>query len=270
MTNQVDHKNYSISTHQLNLWYGEFHALKSMNLKIKAGKITALIGPSGCGKTSLLRCFNRLNELNRYAKTTGIVQILGRDIYASSVSLTSLRRNVGMVFQSPNPLPMSIYSNILFSLRIHMRRGEFTRSQLDEMVESALREVWLWDDVKDQLNEPLGQLSLEQQQKLCIARLLPLCPQILLMDEPCSALDAEGREHIEDLLEKLSSRHTIILVTHDMGQVRRLSQETIFMLNGSVIEADTTFNMFHHPQRPETNLYISGDYGTRPSLISIS
>ncbi|HON07836.1 MAG TPA: ATP-binding cassette domain-containing protein, partial [Verrucomicrobiota bacterium] len=183
---------YSITTRNLNLWYGKFQALININLNIKNGIITSLIGPSGCGKTTLLRCFNRINERYDYVKTAGEIKVLGKNIYDPDVSLIELRKAVGMVFQRPNPLPISIYENVVFGLKIHSPSSELKRAQLDEAVEKALEEVGLWDDVKDRLESKATDLLLEQQQKLCIARLLPLKPQIILMDEPCSALDVEG------------------------------------------------------------------------------
>lgn len=252
---------YTVQAEGLNLWYGDFHALKDVAVSIKPGIITALVGPSGCGKTTLLRCFNRINERYGNVKTTGEVTILGKNIYDDDVSLSALRRSVGMVFQRPNPLPISIYENVLFGVRSHSPRGAFNRRQLDEMVESALRDVQLWDDVKDRLRRRATQLTLEQQQKLCIARLLPLKPQVILMDEPCSALDAEGIERIEDLIDELRATYTIVMVTHNMGQARRASQECIFMLMGRIVEHSSTLEMFLKPKHPDTEMYVRGRYG---------
>ena len=189
----------SITTKNVGLWYGDFQALKDVTINIRQGIITGLIGPSGCGKTTLLRSFNRINERYGNVTTKGEIKILDRNIYDPDVSLSELRKFVGMVFQRPNPLPISIYKNVLFGVRIHTRRRAMSRSQQDEMVENALREVDLWDTVKDKLKRKATLLTLEQQQKLCIARLLPLKPRVILMDEPCSALDAEGTEKIENL-----------------------------------------------------------------------
>ena len=182
----------SIQTRGLNLWYGDFQALKNVDVDIRQGSITALIGPSGCGKTTLLRCINRLNERYVNVTTTGRITVFGKNIYDADVSLGELRKTVGMVFQRPNPLPISIYENVAFGLRVHSAARALNRRVLDELVESALTEVLLWKDVKNDLRRKATSLTLEQQQKLCIARLLPLKPQVILMDEPCSALDAEG------------------------------------------------------------------------------
>lgn len=252
---------FAIETDNLNLWYGRFQALKDITLRIKPAMITALIGPSGCGKTTLLRSFNRINERYGNVTTTGQIRVLGKDIYDPDVSLGELRKSVGMVFQRPNPLPISIYENVLFGVRLHVRRGVFSRRQRDEMVESALRDVHLWDDVKDHLHRRATRLTLEQQQKLCIARLLPLKPRVILMDEPCSALDAEGTERIEELLDGLRQNYTIVMVTHNMGQARRASQECIFMLMGQIIEHASTLEIFLNPRKPETENYIRGRYG---------
>lgn len=252
---------YSIQTHGLNLWYADFQAIEDVAVNIKPGIITALIGPSGCGKTTLLRCFNRINERYENVTTTGEVTILGKNIYDRDVSLSELRRSVGMVFQRPNPLPISIYDNVLFGIRVHTARGTFRRDERDEMVESALRDVQLWDDVKDMLRKRATRLTLEQQQKLCIARLLPLKPRVILMDEPCSALDAEGVERIETLVEDLRERYTIVMVTHNMGQARRVSQECIFMLLGRIVEHGETLDVFLNPKEKDTEMYVTGRYG---------
>ena len=251
---------YSITTRGLNLWYGKFQALKDVSIEVKPGIITSLIGPSGCGKTTLLRSFNRINERYGNVTTTGEVKLLGRNIYDPEVSLSELRKSVGMVFQRPNPLPISIYENVVFGLRVHTARGAFGRRQRDAMVESALREVQLWDEVKDMLRRKATYLTLEQQQKLCIARLLPLKPRVILMDEPCSALDAAGVERIETLIDELRQRYTILIVTHNMGQARRASQECIFMLLGEIIEHGDTLEIFLNPKRKQTETYISGKY----------
>ena len=251
----------SIRTRGLNLWYGDFQALRDVTLEIKAGIVTALIGPSGCGKTTLLRCFNRINERYGNVTTTGQITILGKNIYDADVSLTQLRKTVGMVFQRPNALPLSIYENVLFGVRAHTRRGEFGRRELDAMVEAALRDVQLWDEVKDRLRRSATQLTLEQQQKLCIARLLPLKPQVMLMDEPCSALDAEGIERIEMLIQELRKTYTILIVTHNMAQARRASDECIYMLLGRIVEHDQTLKVFLNPREKETEMYVTGRYG---------
>jgi phosphate transport system ATP-binding protein len=252
---------HSIQTRNLNLWYGTFQALRNVNVDIKPGIITSLIGPSGCGKTTLLRCFNRINE--RYGKVTteGQITVLGKNIYDSDVSLSALRKSVGMVFQRPNPLPISVYENVLFGLRVHTHSREMPRGRRDQIVESALREVDLWDVVKDNLGRRATRLSLEQQQKLCIARLLPLKPRVILMDEPCSALDAQGTEKIEELIEGLRERYTLVIVTHNMAQARRASDECIFMLMGELIEHGKTADIFFRPRERQTEMYIEGRYG---------
>ncbi|MCL4205703.1 MAG: phosphate ABC transporter ATP-binding protein [Pirellulaceae bacterium] len=252
---------YSIQTQNLNLWYGDFQALREISVLIKPGIITGLIGPSGCGKTTLLRCFNRINERYGNVTTTGEITILGKNIYDRDVSLSELRKTVGMVFQRPNPLPISIYENVLFGVRVHTPRGSATRGQLDEMVESSLREVDLWDAVKDHLRKRATRLTLEQQQKLCIARLLPLKPRVILMDEPCSALDADGTARIEELLETLRQRFTVVIVTHNMAQARRATDECIFMLMGELIEHGETSQVFFNPRQEKTEMYIEGRYG---------
>jgi len=251
----------SIQTRELSLWYGDFQALRNVTISVKPGLITALIGPSGCGKTTLLRCFNRINERYGNVTTTGEVKILGKNIYDADVSLSELRKSVGMVFQRPNPLPISIYENVLFGIRMHTRRGAFTRGERNAMVEAALSDVELWDEVKDRLRQKATYLTLEQQQKLCIARLLPLKPRVILMDEPCSALDAEGIERIEALLDQLREKYTVLIVTHNMGQARRASHECIFMLLGEIIEHATTLELFLKPKQKETEMYIRGRYG---------
>ena len=252
---------FSLETRDLSLWYGEFQALKNVNLGIRAGEITALIGPSGCGKTTLLRCFNRINERYGYVRTEGEIDVLGQNIYAKEVSLIELRKAVGMVFQRPNPLPISVYENIVFGLRVHSSWRSLRRADLDESVEKALREVSLWDDLKDRLRDKATSLQLEQQQKLCIARLLPLKPDVILMDEPCSALDVEATLGIEELMRSLSGRYTILIVTHNMAQARRVSKECSFMLMGEVVEHAHTEDLFLTPADPRTSDYVEGRYG---------
>ena len=256
-----DPVHFSITTRDLNLWYGKFQALTNVIVNIKVGIITSLIGPSGCGKTTLLRCFNRVNERYGYVTTTGEIRILGKNIYDADVSLIELRKAVGMVFQRPNPLPISVYENVVFGLRIHGERAHLKRAALDEAVEKALTEVGLWHDLKDRLDTRATALQLEQQQKLCIARLLPLKPEIILMDEPCSALDVEGTRAIEELIFGLKGRYTIVIVTHNMAQARRASDECIFMLLGELIEHGRTEDLFLSPKHPRTAEYIEGRYG---------
>jgi phosphate transport system ATP-binding protein len=260
-TSDGDTPALSIRTRDLNLWYGSFHALKRVTVDIQHGRITSLIGPSGCGKTTLLRCFNRINERYSYVKTAGTIEILGKNIYDPDVSLIELRRSVGMVFQRPNPLPLSVYENVAFGLRMHAPRRGTGRRALDDAVEKALTEVGLWRDLKDRLNARATGLQLEQQQKLCIARILPLKPEIILMDEPCSALDVEGTRAIEELMFSLRGRYTIVIVTHSMAQARRASDECIFMLLGETIEHSLTEDLFLKPRERQTADYIEGRYG---------
>jgi len=248
-----DKNQYAIVTEDLDLWYGDFQALEKVSLNLRGGIITGLIGPSGCGKTTFLRCLNRVNERYGNVRTEGTINLLGKNIYDTDVSLIELRKSVGMVFQRPNPLPISVYENVVFGLRIHSPRSELKRSVLDEAVEQALREVMLWDDLKDNLKQKATELQLEQQQKLCIARLLPLKPEIILMDEPCSALDVEATAAVEELMLTLSGKYTIVIVTHNMAQARRISDECIFMLLGEIIEHDRTENLFLNPEKQKTS-----------------
>jgi phosphate transport system ATP-binding protein len=250
----------AIETRGLGLWYGGFQALREVSVQVKPGIITSLIGPSGCGKTTLLRCFNRVNERYGNVRTSGEIRVLGENIYDPAVSLVELRKAVGMVFQRPNPLPISVYDNVVFGLRIHSPRASLRRSVLDEAVEKALGEVGLWKDLKDRLDAKATTLLLEQQQKLCLARLLPLKPEVILMDEPASALDVEGTRGIEELMFELRGRYTIVIVTHNMAQARRASDECLFMLLGEVVEHARTENLFLSPSDPRTAEYIEGRY----------
>jgi len=252
--------NYSITGKDVCLWYGKFQALINVTVNILQGQITSLIGPSGCGKTTLLRCFNRINERYDYVTTKGEIKILNKNIYDEDVSLIELRKRVGMVFQRPNPLPISVYENVVFGLRLHDQAG-MNKSAFDDAVEKALTEVGLWSDLKGRLDTKATTLQLEQQQKLCIARLLPLKPDVILMDEPCSALDVEGTKAIEELMFALKGRYTIVIVTHNMAQARRASDECIFMLMGELIEHGRTEELFLTPKNPKTAEYIEGRYG---------
>ena len=251
----------AIETERLNLWYGTFQALFDVDLRIKEGLITSLIGPSGCGKSTLLRSVNRINERLGYVRTTGSVRVLDQDIYAPEVELIQVRKQIGMVFQRPNPLPLSIRDNVLFGHRVHGEARGTSRDEQDAIVEDALRQVLLWGTVKDRLKSRATSLSLEEQQKLCIARLLPLKPRVLLMDEPCSALDPKATAAVEELIWELRGRYTILIVTHNMAQARRASEECIFMLMGKVVEHAPTEEMFVTPQHRETADYIEGRYG---------
>jgi len=248
----------AIETKALSLWYGSFQALFEVDLQVRQGLVTALIGPSGCGKSTLLRSINRINERLAYVRTRGVVEVLGKNVYDDDVELTQLRRRVGMVFQRPNPLPISIRENVLFALDLH---EGVTSTSKDDVVEVALKQVLLWNTVHDRLHAKATELSLEEQQKLCIARLLPLKPSVLLMDEPCSALDPQGTEAVEELIWQLRSEYTILMVTHNMAQARRASDETAFMLNGKLVEHTRTDKMFVTPQHQETADYIEGRFG---------
>jgi len=250
----------AIRTKDLNLWYGDFQALFDVDIDVKEGKVTSLIGPSGCGKSTYLRAVNRINERLGYVRTTGTIEVMGQNVLADEVELTQLRREVGMVFQRPNPLPLPIRENVLFAYRLH-RGGKGPKDEEDQVVEDALKEVLLWDKVKDRLEQTATELSLEEQQKLCIARLLPVKPSVLLMDEPCSALDPEATKAVEELIWRLRGDYSILIVTHNMAQARRASDECIFMLMGKVIEHSRTGDMFVTPQKKETADYIEGRYG---------
>ena len=251
----------AINTRDLNLWYGDFQALFDVNLDIKQGIITSLIGPSGCGKSTFLRSVNRINERLGYVRIEGAINVLDNNIYDPAVELVQVRKQIGMVFQRPNPLPLSIRDNILFGHRIHNKARKYSTAEQDDIVEDALKQVLLWDKVKDRLNVKATELSLEEQQKLCIARLLPVKPGILLMDEPCSALDPKGTEAVEELIWELRGRYTILIVTHNMAQARRASEECIFMLLGKVIEHSDTKELFVTPKNQQTADYIEGRYG---------
>lgn len=235
-------------------------ALVDVSLSIEQGEFVSLIGPSGCGKSTLLRSCNRINERLGYVSTTGTIKVLGHDVYGADSSQIQVRRHVGMVFQRPNPLPLSIRDNVLFGHRLHAER-KATKAEEEGMLEQALREVLLWDRVKDRLDRKATALSLEEQQKLCIARLLPTKPAVLLMDEPCSALDPEATTAVEDLIWELRGHYSILIVTHNMAQARRASDECVFMLMGRVVEHSETEDMFVAPQKQETSDYIEGRFG---------
>jgi len=243
----------------LNLWYGKFQALKNISGSIRDKNITAIIGPSGCGKSTLLRVFNRMNDLVEGVRTSGRVFIDSEDILLKDMDLVSLRKKVGMVFQRPNPFPLSIYENIAFGLKIH--RMQKNRYEVDEVVESSLKQVALWDELKDRLNRSALGLSLEQRQRLCIARLIAVKPEVLLMDEPCSALDPQATMRVEELMRELKSNYTIIIVTHNMQQAARVSDETGFMLLGELVEFAKTAEVFTNPKDKRTEEYITGRYG---------
>ncbi len=250
----------AVETKGLSLWYGSFQALFDVDISIREGKVTSMIGPSGCGKSTFLRTVNRINERHSYVRTEGSVKVFGEDVMAEGVELVQVRKQVGMVFQRPNALPISIRDNVLFGLGLHSKKKP-SKSEGDDIVEKSLKRVLLWDNVKDKLGTVATSLSLEEQQKLCIARLLPMKPRVLLMDEPCSALDPKATAAVEDLIWELRGEYTILIVTHNMAQARRASDECIFMLLGKVIEHTETGEMFLTPQNQATADYIEGRYG---------
>ncbi len=247
-----------ISVRDLNFYYGSYQALKGMNVDIPANKVTAFIGPSGCGKSTFLRCFNRMNDLIDGTRIEGKILLDGEDIYGRQVDPVELRKDIGMVFQKPNPFPMSIYDNIAYGPRIH---GTKKKSELDEIVESSLKKAALWDEVKDTLKKSGLSLSGGQQQRLCIARTMAVQPKIILMDEPCSALDPIATSRIEDLIFELKRDYTIVIVTHNMQQAQRTSDFTAFFLHGSLMEFNETEQIFLNPAKKETEDYISGRFG---------
>jgi phosphate transport system ATP-binding protein len=242
----------------LNLYYGSFHALKGVDLSVQPRSITAIIGPSGCGKSTLLRCFNRMNELIKGTRVAGRILLDGADIFAPSTNLPQLRRRVGMVFQRPNPFPLTVFDNVAYGLRVH---GQARGDELEQRVEASLRATHLWDDLKDRLDRPALSLSPEQQQRLCISRLVAVEPEVLLMDEPCSALDPIATAHVEDLMRTLARHYTIIIVTHNMQQAARVSSEAAFMLLGDLVECGPTDQIFGNPRERKTEEYVSGRYG---------
>lgn len=248
----------NIQVKNLNLWYGRFQALINVSATFAERQITAMIGPSGCGKSTLLRTFNRMNDLIDGVKTTGQIIIDQQNIFAPQTDLVTLRKKVGMVFQRPNPFPLSIYENIAFGLKIH---SSVKRSEIDNIVRQSLQQVDLWDDLKDKLNKSAFTLSLEQRQRLCIARLVAVRPEILLMDEPCSALDPQSTARIEELMRELKHNYTIIIVTHNMQQAARVSDETGFMLLGELVEFGKTEDIFTKPKDKRTEDYVTGRYG---------
>ena len=247
-----------ISVHNLNLFYGENHALKNVSMDIKERAITAFIGPSGCGKSTFLKTLNRMNDLVDNVKITGSVEIDGENIYGKNIDTTVLRKKVGMVFQQPNPFPMSIYDNITYGPRVH---GIKDKRRLDELVENSLKGAAIWDEVKDRLKKSALGLSGGQQQRICIARALAVEPDILLMDEPTSALDPISTTKIEDLMEELKKKYTIVVVTHNMQQAVRVSDDTAFFLVGEVVEFGDTKQIFSYPKEKRTEDYITGRFG---------
>jgi len=248
-------QNCALSTEKLNLWYGSFQALKDVDFCVYTNAITALIGPSGCGKSTLLRCFNRMNDLIDEVRVTGKIVVEGQEL--SSIDIIELRRNVGMVFQRPNPFPFSIYENLVYGLQTH----GIPKKQHPEIVERCLHAVDLWNDLKDRLHKPALDLSEEMKQRLCIARVLTVEPRIILLDEPCSALDPIATLKIEELMIELKQRYTILIVTHNMQQAARVSDYTGFMLLGELIEFGETTKIFTSPSDERTEGYITGRFG---------
>jgi len=250
-------KNYKMTIRDLDLFYGDFQALKGINLDIEEKKITALIGPSGCGKSTFLKTLNRMNDLIDSVKIKGNIKLDGENIY-DRIDLIKLRKRVGMVFQKPNPFPMSIYDNVAYGPRAH---GIKNKSELDELVEKSFRQAAIWDEVKDRLKKNALGMSGGQQQRLCIARALAVEPEIILMDEPTSALDPIATLKIEELADELKKNYTIIMVTHSMQQAGRISDNTAFFLMGELIEYGKTTNIFSNPENQKTEDYITGRFG---------
>ena len=251
-------ENSKVSIQNMDLYYGDFHALKNLNLEIPANQVTAFIGPSGCGKSTCIKSLNRMNDLIDGCKITGTIKIDGEDIYDPRTDVTLLRKRAGMVFQKANPFPMSVYDNIAYGPRVH---GIKNRAKLDEIVENSLRGAALWDEVKDRLKKSALGLSGGQQQRLCIARALAVEPEVLLMDEPTSALDPISTSKIEDLAMELKSDYTIVIVTHNMQQAARISDKTAFFLLGELVEFGPTETVFSMPKDKRTEDYITGRFG---------
>lgn len=254
----LSNKKTIINVKDLDLYYGDFQALKKINMEIKENEITAFIGPSGCGKSTTLKCFNRMNDLIDDCKIEGLIEIDGKDINKKDVDVVSLRRNVGMVFQTPNPFSKSVYDNITYGPRID---GIKDKDELDAIVEKSLKAASVWDEVKDKLDRNALSFSGGQQQRICIARTLSVNPEIVLMDEPTSALDPISTASIEELLEDLRGKYTIVIVTHNMQQAARISDRTAFFLTGDVIEMDETKKIFNDPRDKRTEDYITGRFG---------
>lgn len=245
-------------TENFNLWYGDKHALKDINLVLKEKEVTAIIGPSGCGKSTYLKSLNRMVELVPNVRTTGKILYDGRSIFDPSQKVELLRTRVGMVFQKPNPFPKSIYENVAYGPKIH---GIRNKTVLDEIVETSLRNAYIWNEVKDRLHDNAFSLSGGQQQRLCIARALAIEPEVILMDEPTSALDPKSTLKVEELIRKLKENYTIVIVTHNMQQAARISDKTAFFLEGEVVEFEETHKVFNNPVDPRTEGYINGQFG---------
>lgn len=247
-----------IKVEDLDLFYGDFQALHSVNLDVRENEILAFIGPSGCGKSTLLKCLNRMNDLVVACKIEGKVTLDGQDIYAKNYDVNNLRKRVGMVFQQPNPFPMSIYENIAYGPKTH---GIKNKGKLDEIVESSLKQAAIWEEVKNDLKKSALSLSGGQQQRLCIARAIAVNPEVILMDEPTSALDPVSTGKIEDLAQDLKENYTIVIVTHNMQQASRISDKTAFFLNGVIVEQGSTLDIFQNPKNEKTEKYITGRFG---------
>lgn len=248
-----------ISVENLNTWYGSFAALKNINMKIYPCSITGLIGPSGCGKSTFLRCLNRLNDLFKSFRMEGSVTLEGEDIYHPGTDVVLIRRKVGMVFQHPNPFPMSVYENVAFGVREHNR--QIKKSDLDDIVVESLKKANLWEEVKNKLNNSGLSLSGGQQQRLCIARVLAVMPEVILLDEPCASLDPVSTSKIEELLLQLKNSYTVVVVTHNLGQARRISDQMGFFLHGNLVEYSPTYEMVTNPRERTTEDYLSGNFG---------
>ncbi|AZI20140.1 phosphate ABC transporter ATP-binding protein PstB [Chryseobacterium taklimakanense] len=249
--------NIKLSGHSVNLWFGQKHVLKNCNVDFEKNRVTALIGPSGCGKSTLLRCFNRMHDLNTEAKVEGDFRLDNEDIYDRRTSVTQIRKKIGMVFQKANPFPKSIYENINYGLKIN----NFPVRDRAKIIEKSLKESYIWDEVKDDLKKPATRLSGGQQQRLCIARTVALRPDVILMDEPCSALDPISTKKVEELIHELKKDYTIVIVTHNMQQAQRVADKTCFMYLGEVIEFGDTAQIFSNPQHELTQKYITGAFG---------
>ncbi len=254
----INKKEIRVRVNNFNFFYGDFQALKNINLEIETNKVTALIGPSGCGKSTFLRSINRMNDLIDYAKYEGEILIDGENIFQKNYDLVNLRKNIGMVFQKPNPFPKTIFENIAYGPKIH---GEKNLDKLMEIVENSLKAVSLWEEVKDKLHQSALGISGGQQQRLCIARAIAVKPEVLLMDEPTSALDPVSTAKIEELIKELEKKYTIIIVTHNMQQAARISEYTAFFYNGEIEEFNQTEKMFTNPDKKKTEDYITGKFG---------
>ncbi len=259
MTDDVKSQSESVvAAKNFSVFYGNFHAVKNVDVEFKRGRVTAIIGPSGCGKSTFLRCINRMNDLVDGCRTEGLLALDGIDIYHKRLDVVELRRRVGMVFQRPNPFPKSIYDNVAYGVRL---KGGVSKGELDAIVETSLKRAALWSEVKDRLDSNALGMSGGQQQRLCIARALAISPEVLLMDEPCSALDPKSTSRIEDLIGELAGDYTIAIVTHNMQQAARVSDYTAFFYEGNLVEFGATDKIFTNPQNKATNDYITGRFG---------